>query len=82
MMFGLRDCVSLALLVTVRVACALPQQQQREDELMACGEAFYYADKVSVRVSRKSGRGTDGLSFSILATKVISCVRCSMVFRR
>jgi hypothetical protein len=81
-MFNLQCFVSLVLLVTI--ACALPQQQQqREDGLLACGGAFYYADKVRVHsylVALESD--TDGFSLSILATRVISCVRFSMVFRR
>jgi hypothetical protein len=82
-MCGLQCYVSLALLVTV--ACALPQQQQqREDSLLACGGAFYYADKVRVYsylVALESDTDTDGFSLSILATRVISCVRSSMGFR-
>jgi hypothetical protein len=46
-MVGLHCYVSLALLV--RVAFALPQRQQK-DGLLACGRAFYYADKVRVYV--------------------------------
>jgi hypothetical protein len=79
-MFNLQCFVSLALLVTV--ACALPQQQ-RQDGLLPCGKAFYYADKVRVHmylVALESD--TDRFSLSILATKVIFCVRSSMVFRR
>jgi hypothetical protein len=76
-MFNLQSSGSLALLVTI--ACALPQ---REDGLLACGGAFYYADKVRVYsylVALESD--TDGLSLSILATRVTSCVRSSMGFR-
>jgi len=45
-MLSLRDC-GLALLLATSVT-ALPQ---RDDGLLACGEAFYSVDKVRIAVS-------------------------------
>ena len=80
-MLSLRKCAFSLLLATS--ATALPQ---RDDGLLACGEAFYSVEKVRIMFSRHERHGVDAginsFCSSTLATMVISYAPSSTVCRR
>jgi uncharacterized membrane protein len=79
-MLRLRNYV-LALLPLATSVTGLPQ---REDGLVACGEAFYSVDKVRITLSACTTlvRVLTLILLSTLAMMATSCAQCSMVCPR